>query len=76
LGDQLLNEWIKRHNQGLSPVVLPGWFQFIQIFSVLPAKFAAPVHVPGLLAVPAGTKGFPKQCPNGMIIAQFWNRLK
>jgi hypothetical protein len=56
--------------------VLPGWFQFIQIFSVLPAKFAAPVHVPGLLAVPAGTKGFPKQCPNGMIIAQFRDQLK
>jgi hypothetical protein len=56
--------------------VLSSWLQFIQIFSVLPAKFAAPVPVPGLLAVPAGTKGFPKQCPNGMIIAQFWNWLK
>jgi hypothetical protein len=62
--------------KGHSPVVLSSWLQFIQIFSVLPAKFAAPVHAPGLWEVPAGTKGFPKQRLNGMIIAQMRNRLK
>jgi hypothetical protein len=37
--------------KGHSLVVLSSWLQFIQIFSVLPAKFAAPVHAPGLLEV-------------------------
>jgi hypothetical protein len=62
--------------KGHSPVVLSSWLQFIQICPVLPAKFAAPVHAPGLGEVPAGTKGFPKQRLNGMIIAQFRNQLK
>jgi hypothetical protein len=41
--------------KGHLPVILSSWLQFIPIFSVLPAKFAAPVHAPGLLEAPAGT---------------------
>jgi len=74
LGDQLLNEWIKRHNQGFHRCVT-RLVQFIQIFSVSSAKFAAPIHVPGLLAVPPN-KGLSETMFNGMIIARFWNRLK
>jgi hypothetical protein len=62
--------------KGHSPVVLSSWLQFIQIFSVLPAKFAAPVDAPGLREAPAGTQGFPKQRLNGMIIAHLRTRSK
>jgi len=41
--------------KGHSPVVLSSWLQFIRIFSVLPAKFATPVHAPGRLEAPTGT---------------------